>query len=191
MSHILYVQLPNSESKWTFTLQIATRIWPRRKASRCSASQKMLKALVALDNWHIGSVYTLQKTNLLSELRPCPWADLYYLSDLGPSAPSLLVYIGPATLREGFPEKKNKHIFMVFYHTKCKTCFGGPRMILHALWKKYFFFFKKAVCFFHYPRWPPPGLAKDHKKYSFFSAPFPNIQADKFPFIGKYISIYE
>ena len=37
--------------------------------------------------------------------------------------------------------------------TKCKTCFGGPRMILHALWKNTFF--KKAVWFFHYPRWPP------------------------------------
>ena len=28
--------------------------------------------------------------------------------------------------------------------TKCKTCFGGPRMILHAL-GFFFFFFKKAV----------------------------------------------
>ena len=65
------------------------------------------------------------------------------------------------------------------------------------------FFFKKAVWFFHYPRWPPPpgvakkqkknfffskkqygffttladppppGLAKNHKKYGFFSDPFP------------------
>ena len=41
-----------------------------------------------------------------------------------------------------------------------------------------FFFFKKAVWFFHYPRWPPrpPGLAKDHKKYGFFfSEPFPKL----------------
>ena len=50
--------------------------------------------------------------------------------------------------------------------TKCKTCFGGPRMILHALWKNTFF--KKAVWFFYYLRRPPPGLAKDHKKYGFF-----------------------
>ena len=55
--------------------------------------------------------------------------------------------------------------------TKCKTCFGGSRMILHALWKKHFF--QKAVCFFHYPCQPPPGLARDHKKYGFFFGPLP------------------
>jgi len=51
--------------------------------------------------------------------------------------------------------------------TKCKTCFGGPRMILHALWKNTFS--KKQYGFFTtLADPPPPGLAKDHKKYGFF-----------------------
>ena len=58
--------------------------------------------------------------------------------------------------------------------TKCKTCFGGTRMILHALWKNTFFLSKKQYGFFTtLADPPPPGLAKDHKKYGFFSAPFP------------------
>ena len=42
-------------------------------------------------------------------------------------------------------------VYMTYgLQTKCKTCFGGTRMILHA-----------------------PGLAKDHKNTVFFSEPFP------------------
>ena len=44
--------------------------------------------------------------------------------------------------------------------TKCKSCFGGPTMILHALWKKkLFLFFKKAVWRTSTPRPSPSGLS--------------------------------
>ena len=38
--------------------------------------------------------------------------------------------------------------------TKCKTCFGGPKMILHALWINTFFLQKSSMVFFttQYPR---------------------------------------
>ena len=54
--------------------------------------------------------------------------------------------------------------------TKCKTCFGGPRMILHAHWKKNFS--KIEVWLFATLRDPPsPGLAKDQTFYGFFWSP--------------------
>ena len=57
--------------------------------------------------------------------------------------------------------------------TKRKSCFGGTRMILHALWKNTFS--KKQYGFFTtLADPPPPGLAKDHKNTGFFfSDPFP------------------
>ena len=55
--------------------------------------------------------------------------------------------------------------------TKCKTCFGGPRMILQAHWKNTF---PKKGFGFLLPSETPPGLVKDHTFAAFFSAPFPN-----------------
>ena len=42
------------------------------------------------------------------------------------------------------------------YGTKWKTCFGGPRIILHAHWKKYFS--KIEVWLFNTLRDPPPTV---------------------------------
>ena len=40
-----------------------------------------------------------------------------------------------------------------------ETCFGGSRMILHALWKKYFFLLQKSSMVFLLPLpTPPPPL---------------------------------
>ena len=50
--------------------------------------------------------------------------------------------------------------------TKCKTCFGGPRMILQAHLKNTFP--KKGFGFFIILGDPPPGLVKDHTFAAFF-----------------------
>ena len=48
--------------------------------------------------------------------------------------------------------------------TKCKTCFGCPRMVLCGPWKP-FFFFKNIVWF---GVTPPPGLVNYHTFYLIF-----------------------
>ena len=70
--------------------------------------------------------------------------------------------------------------------TMCKTCFGGPRMILYTNWKKYFS--KIEVWHFTTIRDSPPpqfGKRPDFFRF-FFSAPFPKLcQGEK-----KCISIF-
>ena len=68
-----------------------------------------------------------------------------------------------------------KAVLITVYMTKalqCIKCVWGPGMILPALWKNTFL--KKAVWFFHYPRWPPHRVWWKTKK-KFFLAPFPKL----------------
>ena len=57
--------------------------------------------------------------------------------------------------------------------TKCKTCFGGPRMILHALWKNTFFLLQKSSVVFSLPSLTPL-LVKDRKEPVCFRNPSPS-----------------
>ena len=58
--------------------------------------------------------------------------------------------------------------------TKCKTCFGCPRMILQAHWKNTFS--KKQFGFFITLGDPPPGFGKrPYFSRDFFLEPFPKV----------------
>ena len=50
--------------------------------------------------------------------------------------------------------------------SKCKTCFGGPRMVLQAHLKKHIIALGGWLLM--YTSGPPPGLANDHTFSDFF-----------------------
>ena len=96
-------------------------------------------------------------------IRPsvCQWATNFTLGPI-PKTIKFPYFYWPSFSQDIGPLATFKAVLLAVdmikaHKTKCKTCFGGPRMILHAHWKKYFS--KKAVWFFHYRRWSPPGMA--------------------------------
>ena len=62
--------------------------------------------------------------------------------------------------------------------TKCKTCFRGPRMVLHAHFKKYIITLE--VWFLKYPRRPPrPPVWSKTRLFPIFFATFPKCESVK------------